>query len=132
MIGKPSYRSLTFTQECSFQRQDFFFVVRQHWCKANFFQSAGSNYKSYWSHAGEIKRKVNCGIFLLNLTLLGFPHIKKVRLWSMVKSTWKIEFYPWVVFSTRAQGSVMPSKNLTLSRIDKDELKDLQIFLIRK
>ena len=31
---------------------------------------------------------------LLNLTLLGLPHIKKGRLWSMAKSTWKTEFQP--------------------------------------
>ena len=59
---------------------------------------------------------------LLNLTPLGLPHIKKHRHWHMVKSTWKSEFHPSTVFSTRAQGSVMPTKNFALSRIIKDEL----------
>ena len=26
---------------------------------------AGSNYKNYWSHAGQVKRKVDCGKFSL-------------------------------------------------------------------
>ena len=38
-IGKPPYWSLTFTQKCSFQWKNFFFVVGQQLYKANFFQN---------------------------------------------------------------------------------------------
>ena len=34
--------------------------------------------------------------FLLNLTRLELPHIKKGRLYSMAKSKWKSEFYPYL------------------------------------
>ena len=39
MTGKPSYRLLTFTQECSFQWKNPFFLVHQHKWKATFFQN---------------------------------------------------------------------------------------------
>ena len=38
LIGKPPYRSLTFTQEYSFQWKNSIFLVDQRWCKANFFK----------------------------------------------------------------------------------------------
>ena len=63
--------------------------------------------------------------FLLNLTPLELPHIRKGRLCSMAKSTWKSEFHLYAVFSIRAQRSSMPSENLVLSSINKDQLKDL-------
>ena len=70
--------------------------------------------------------------FLLNLTPLGLLHIKTDRLCSMPKSTWKSEFHPYAVFSTRAQQSLMPSKNFALSSINKDQLKDLYNYLNQK
>ena len=51
--------------------------------------------------------------------------IKKGRLCSRAKSTWKSEFHPYAVISAKVQRSVMPSKDLTLSSINKDQLKDL-------
>ena len=62
---------------------------------------------------------------LLNLTRLGLSHIKKGRLCSMAKSTWKSEFHPYMVFSSRAQWSIMTNENFTLSSINKDQHKDL-------
>ena len=50
----------------------------------------------------------------------------------MTKSAWKSEFHPYVVFSTRAQRSVIPSKNFALSGINKDQLKDMQNYLNQK
>ena len=50
----------------------------------------------------------------------------------MAKSTWKSEFHPYAVFSTRAQRSVMPSENFSLSSINKDHLKELQNYLNQK
>ena len=70
--------------------------------------------------------------FLLNLTPLGLPHIKKGRLYSRAKSKWKSEFHPDAFFSARAQRSVMPSKNFSLSSINKDQFKDLQNYLNQK
>ena len=63
--------------------------------------------------------------FLLDLTPLGLPHIKEGRLCSMAESTRKSELHPYQTFSTRAHRSVMLSKNFELSRINKDQLKDL-------
>ena len=63
--------------------------------------------------------------FLFNLTPLGLPHVKKERLCSRAKSTWKRKFHPDAVFSARAHRSVMPSENFALSSINKDQLKDL-------
>ena len=62
---------------------------------------------------------------LLNLTPLGLPHIKKGRLCSRAKSMWKSEFHPYAVISTKVQRNVIPSEDLTLSSINKDQLKDL-------
>ena len=70
--------------------------------------------------------------FLLNLTPLGLLHIKKSQLGSRAKSTWKIEFHPEAVFPTRAQQSVIPSENVALSSINKDQLKDLSNYLNQK
>ena len=61
LTGKPPYRSLTFTQECTFQWKNPF----------------GSYYKNYSSHAGQVKRKVGCRELSVEVTLLGLPHIVK-------------------------------------------------------
>ena len=126
MIGRPPYRLLTSPQECSFHWKNSFFVVVQHWCRATFFQ-----YKQ--AEIAQIievmltKRngKLIAVNVLLNLTPLGLPHIQKDQICSMTKSAWKSEFHPYVVFSTRAQRSVIPSKNFALSGINKDQLKDM-------
>ena len=52
-----------------------------------FWKLAGSNYKNYWSHAGQVQRKVNCGELSVKITLLGLPHIMKATPWNMTKST---------------------------------------------
>ena len=63
--------------------------------------------------------------FLLNLTPLGLPHIKKGRPCSRAKSTWKCKFQHYAVFSAKVQRSVILSENFTLSSIKNDQLKDL-------
>ena len=70
-------------------------------------------------------RKLIAVSFVLNLTPLGFLHIKKGRLCSMDKSTWKSEFHRYAVFSTRAQRSFMSSENFALSSTNNDQLKYL-------
>ena len=67
-------------------------------------------------------------IFLLNLTLLGLSYMNKGRLWNMAKSTWKSEFYSYVVCLTRAQRSATPSESFAISSFNKDQLKDLQNY----
>ena len=42
-----------------------------------FSKLAGSNYKNYWNHAGQLKRKVNCGELSAETTLLELPYIVK-------------------------------------------------------
>ena len=93
---------------------------------------AGSNYKNYWSHADQVKRKVNCGKFSLQANSVRIAAHKDRPALSMAKSTWKSEFHPYAVFSTRAQRSVMPSENFSLSSINKDHLKELQNYLNQK
>ena len=39
LIGKPPYRSLTFTQECAFKWKNSFFVAGQQWYEAIFFRN---------------------------------------------------------------------------------------------
>ena len=39
LIGKPPYRLLTFTQECSFEPKNSFLMVGQHWFEATYFQN---------------------------------------------------------------------------------------------
>ena len=129
LIGTPPYRSFTFTQKCSLQWKNSFFLVGQHWCRATFFlKLAGSYYKNYWSHAGQVKQKVNCGNFSLEFNSVRIAAHKEDRLWNMAKSTWKSKFHflPYAVFSTTDQCSVMPSENFALSSINKDQLEDLQ------
>ena len=55
---------------------------------------AGSNYKNYWSHAAQVKRKVNCVKFSLEFnSVMIAAHKEKSRLWNMAKSTWKSTFH---------------------------------------
>ena len=106
-----------------------FFLVGLHWCRATFFlKVAGSNYKNYWSNAGQVKQKFNCGKFSLEFNSVRIAAHKEDRLWNMAKSTWKSKFHflPYAIFSTTDQCSVMPSENFALSSINKDQLEDLQ------
>ena len=50
----------------------------------------------------------------------------------MAKSTWKSEFRPYAVLSTRAQQCATLIENLALSSLKKDERKDLQNYLNQK
>ena len=79
---------------------------------------AASNYKNYWSHAGQVKRKVHCVKFLLNLTPLGLPHIKKDRFWSMAKSTWKSKFHLTYLRGLFKSCYARISRSLVLTRIN--------------
>ena len=71
---------------------------------------ADSNYKMLAKWNG----KLIAASCLLNLTPWGLPHIKTHRHWHLVKSSWKSEFHPSAVFSTRTQESVVPSKNFAI------------------
>ena len=126
LIGKPLYWSLTFAQECSFQWKNSFFVVSQHWCRATFFQRLPAQITKI-IEVVQVKwnGKLIAVSYLLNLTPLGLRLIKKGRLWSMIRSTWKSKFHPCAIFSARAQRSAMSSKNFALSIINKDQVKDL-------
>ena len=125
LIGK-----LTFTQECSFQWKNPFFMVSQHWCKATLFQNEPAQItKIIEVMLAKWNEKLIAVSYFLNLTPLALPYIKKGRSWSMAKYLWESQFHPCAGFSAREQGSVMPSKNFLLSRISKDEIKDLQNYL---
>ena len=125
LIGKPSYRSLTFTQEYYFQCKFFFcdwqIMVWSH----HFSRLAGSNYKNYLTHSGQGKQKVNCSELYLELTLLGLWHIVKGCLWNMAKSTRKSELHPLTPgLSARAplRDARQANLNFTLSSYNKDNL----------
>ena len=70
--------------------------------------------------------------FLLNLTPLVLPHIKKDRLCSMDKSTCKSEFHPYVLFSTRAQKRVQARISHRPVLTNEDQFKDLKHYLNEK
>ena len=38
------------------------------------------NYKNYWCHAGQVKRKINCSELSVELILLELSHMVKGRL----------------------------------------------------
>ena len=97
-----------------------------------FSKLAGSNYKSYWSHAGQVKRKVNFGELSVEITLLRLLHIVKALI-----ETWQ---NPGVkVNSTIARSfqqkpfwemDVMPNVNFAPSKSNnKDQLRDLFNYL---
>ena len=65
---------------------------------------AGSNQKNYESHAGQVKRKVNCSKFSFEFNSVRIARHKERTFLKHAKSTWKNGFYPYAVFSTRAQG----------------------------
>ena len=51
-----------------------------------------SRFKNYWSHAGQVKWKVNRGKFSLEFNSVRIAAQKESRLWNMAKSTWKSKF----------------------------------------
>ena len=123
MIGKPSCWSLSFTRECFFQWKNSFFVFGQHWCRATFFQNQPAQItKSIEVMLAKWNGKLIAVSFLLNLTPLGLPHIKKGRLWNMVKSTWISKFHLTRSFqqetSEAQQGSTWRLVELFKSRND--------------
>ena len=78
MIGKPSCWSLSFTRECFFQWKNSFFVFGQHWCRATFFQNQPAQItKSIEVMLAKWNGKLIAVSFLLNLTQLELPHIRK-------------------------------------------------------
>ena len=61
-----------------FSTEKFFFYGWPTLVWSNLFSKlAGSSYKNYWSHAGQLKGIVNCGELSVEITLLVLPHIVK-------------------------------------------------------
>ena len=83
LIGDPSYRSLTFNQECSFQCKNSFFVVVQFWYKATFFETSPLKLlkllQSFWPSETEN----NTSKLLIKSILLGLSHELKGGFWRM-------------------------------------------------
>ena len=124
MPGKPPYRSLTSTQECSFQSKNSFFVAGQHWCRATFFY----NLPAQITRIIEVllakwNGKLIAVSFFLNLTPLGLSHIKKagseacqihVEKWilhvrSLFNGRWKIPY-------RKTRSSEFASRDLNYAR----------------
>ena len=70
-------------------------------------------------------RKVHCSKFSLEFNSIRIAAHKERPALKHGQIHEKSEFHPCAVFSTRAQGSVMPNENFALSRINKDELTKL-------
>ena len=116
--------------------EKFLFCGRPTLMSSHLFSKlAGSNDKNYWSHASQVKRKVNCGKLSLEFNSVriathkerpalkhGQIHVEKVN--STLPA--------YAVFSTRTQWSLMPSENFALSSINKDQLEDLLNYLNQK
>ena len=90
-----------------------------------FSKLGGSNYKNYYSHAGQVKRKVNWGELSVEITLLELPHIVKAasRTWSnplvKVNSTLARSFQQEPCWDM----DVMPNVNFALTDSNnKDQL----------
>ena len=71
---------MTFTQECSFQWKNSFFVVGQYWCKANLLQNKPAQIRKIIKAMAKSNGKPNYGELPYELALLGLPHTVKGRL----------------------------------------------------
>ena len=92
-------------------------MVGHHWCKATFFSKlAGSSYENYYSHVGQVKRKVNCGELSAEKTLLGLPDI--------VKAACQIHALK-LIQEPCCEIDLMPNVSFTLSSNNKDQLRDV-------
>ena len=97
-----------------------------------FSKLAGSTYKNYSSHAGQVKRKVNCGELSLEITLLGLPHIVKAASETWLNPRVKVNSTLAPSFEEKLcrEMDVMPNVNLALSDSNnKDQLRDLYNYL---
>ena len=75
---KAALPVVDFYRRMLFSMEKLLFVVDQHWCRAIFFQKlASSNYKNYWSHAGQVKWKVNCAKLSLEVNSIRIAAHKK-------------------------------------------------------
>ena len=96
-----------------------------------FSKLAGSNYKNYESHAGQVMQNVNCSELSVELTLLGLSYTMKGWILSMATSSRKSKFYLCVVFSIRAllRAGHHVIREFTLSINKKDQHRDLYDYL---
>ena len=97
-----------------------------------FSKLAGSTYKNYSSHAGQVKRKVNCGELSLEITLLGLPHIVKAASETWLNPRVRVNSTLAPSFQEKfcREMDVMPNVNLALSDSNnKDQLRDLNNYL---
>ena len=91
-----------------------------------FSKLAASNYKNYWSHAGELSVKI---------TLLGLPHIVKAASKTRPNPRVKENFFLARSFQQKPfwKMDVMTSVNFALSNNNnKDQLRDLFNYLNQK
>ena len=97
-----------------------------------FSKLAGSNYKNYWSHVGQVKRIVNCGELSVEITLLGLPYIVKAASETWPNTGVKVNSTLARSFQQKPcrEMDVMPKVNFALSDSNnKDQLKDLYNYL---
>ena len=97
-----------------------------------FSKLAGSTYKNYSSHAGQVKRKVNCGELSLEITLLGLPHIVKAASETWLNPRVRVNSTLALSFQEKfcREMDVMPNVNLALSDSNnKDQLRGLNNYL---
>ena len=95
-----------------------------------FSKLAGSTYKNYSSHAGQVKRKVNCGELSLEITLLGLPHIVKAASETWLNPRVNSTLAPSFQEKFCREMDVMPNVNMALSDSNnKDQLRDLNNYL---
>ena len=101
-----------------------------------FSKLAGSNYKNYWRHAGQVKWKVNCGELSVEITLLGLPHIVKAASETWVNPRVKVNSTLARSFQQNScweMDVIMPNVNFALSDSNnKDEHRYLYNHLNQK
>ena len=94
----------------------------------------GSSYENFQSHAGQVKRKINCGELSVEKTLVGLPHVVKISCETRPNSHVKVN-------STLAwsfQQEPCCDKDVTLNfnfaqcSNNKDEFRDLYNYLNQK
>ena len=93
---------------------------------------AGSNYKNYWSHPGQVKRKVYCGELSVEITLLGLPHIVKAASETWPNPRVKVNFTLARSFQQEPCWEMGVMLNMTFALSDsnnKDQLRVLYNYL---
>ena len=131
LIGKPRYRLLTLTQECSFQWKNSFFVIDQYWCKASFFRNWPAQITKIIK---VVLAKWNGKLIAVSYLMKKLPHIVKAasEKWPNPRAKVNSTLEQFFQNDPCWEMNIMPNVNFALSSKNKDQLRDLINYLNQK